>query len=105
MAASTLSEQFASQFLGVAMQRSRTGDTTPVRVATTGVFEFDCLLAMFELGSLIAAFWTDHQILENQRVIEVAAVIIALGRVAKREPEPRESVLVDIRSTVMTGGV
>ena len=29
------------------------GDTTPVRVATTGVFEFDCPAATFELGDLM----------------------------------------------------
>jgi hypothetical protein len=33
---------FAGNFLGVAMQQSRSGDTTPIRVATTGIFEFEC---------------------------------------------------------------
>ena len=32
-------EEFVAKFLGVAMTRSRVGDTAPVRVATTGVFE------------------------------------------------------------------
>ena len=41
---------FAENFLGVAMQRSRANDTDPIRVATTGVFEFDCTSATFELG-------------------------------------------------------
>ena len=44
---------FVSKFAGVAMQRSRSGDTTPIRVATTGVFEFDCTAATFEVGNLI----------------------------------------------------
>ena len=43
------------KFLGVAMQRSRAGDTAPIRVATTGVFEFDCPSGTFELGDLVGA--------------------------------------------------
>ena len=38
-------ELFHDKFAGVAMQASRSGDTQPIRVATTGVFEFDCLSA------------------------------------------------------------
>ena len=48
-------ELFADKFLGVAMQRSRAGETAPIRVATTGVFEFDCPSGTFELGNLIGA--------------------------------------------------
>ena len=32
---------FASKFLGVAEQRSRDGDDQPIRIATSGVFEFE----------------------------------------------------------------
>jgi hypothetical protein len=99
-------ELFAHAFLGVAMQRSRAGDTDPVRVATTGVFEFDCLPAAFELGDLVgadaAAAGTP---LLDQQVVKVAASKQAIGRVAKRVATPQTSVLVDIRSTVMTGGI
>ena len=49
-------ELFADNFLGVAMQRSRAGDTVPIRVATTGVFEFDCPSGTFELGDLLGQF-------------------------------------------------
>ena len=42
-------------FAGVAMQASRSGDTQPIRVATTGVFEFDCLSTTFEVGDLMAS--------------------------------------------------
>ena len=45
----------ADAFLGVAMQRSRSGDAAPIRVATTGVFEFDCASGTFELGDLVGA--------------------------------------------------
>ncbi len=96
---------FARLFLGVAMQRSRSGDTAPIRVATTGIFEFDCPGSKFELGDLMGA-WYDRG-LKNQGVDQVSKDVphFAIGRVAKREPAGVHSVLVDIRSTVMTGGV
>ena len=99
-------ELFADNFLGVAMQRSRNGDTDPIRVATTGVFEFDCPSGTFELGDLIvvdeAAGGTA---LEDQQVDGVSVSQYAVGRVAKRVATAATSVLVDVRSTVMTGGV
>ncbi|MBN1590943.1 MAG: hypothetical protein JW888_15625 [Pirellulales bacterium] len=97
---------FATHFLGVAMQRSREGDTSPVRVATTGVFEFECPSATFELGELMGADENaaGNAIL-NQQVDAVGANAYAVGRVARRVGDAATTVLVDIRSTVMTGGV
>lgn len=99
-------ELLADNFLGVAMQRSRNGDTDPIRVATTGVFEFDCPSGTFELGDLVGV---DENAggdgLLDQQVASVSASKYAVGRVAKRVPTAATSVLVDIRSTVMTGGV
>ncbi len=99
-------QALAAAFLGVAMQRSRNGDSTPVRVATTGVFEFDCASSTFELGDLLGA---DKNAANNgllsQQVAKVAQSQDAIGRVAKREPAATTSVLVDIRSTIMTGGI
>ena len=43
-----------SQFLGVAMQRSQKGEQTPIRVSTTGTFEFDCEPTICLLGDRIA---------------------------------------------------
>ncbi len=99
-------EQFADCFLGVAMQRSRSGDTSAIRVATTGVFEFDCPSSTFELGDLVGADGdgTDDGLLDQQ-VTSVGATTRAVGRVAKRVATAATSVLVDVRSTVMTGGV
>ena len=77
-------QAFVQEFLGVAMQRSRLGDTAPLRVATTGVFEMDCAGDTFELGG---------------------AAHYAVGRAARRAASATASVLVDIRSSVMTGGV
>ncbi len=96
---------FADRFLGVAMQRSRAGESTPVRVATTGVFELDCQATTFELGDLVAVAEGTTNVLENQQVAKVANPALSIGRVARREPSAATRVLVDIRSTVMTGGI
>ena len=99
-------EALADKFLGVAMQRSRNGDTAPVRVATTGVFEFDCPSGTFELGDLVGADEnTAGDALLDQQVAAVALSKYAIARVAKREASAGTSVLVDVRSSVMTGGV
>jgi hypothetical protein len=99
-------ELFTSKFLGVAMQRSRAGETAPIRVATTGVFEFDCPSGTLELGILMGV---DENAagtaLVNQQAVTVAQANRAIGRVAKRESTAAISALIDIRSTVMTGGV
>ena len=44
---------FHDIFAGVAMQASRSGDTQPIRVATTGVFEFDCVSTTLEVGDMM----------------------------------------------------
>ncbi len=99
-------EALADKFLGVAMQRSRSGDTAPVRVATTGVFEFDSPSGTFELGDLVGADEnTAGDALLDQQVAAVALSNYAIARVAKREASAGTSVLVDVRSSVMTGGV
>ena len=99
-------EAFAAIFLGVAMQRSRSGETAPIRVATTGVFEFDCPSGTFELGDMVEADENAAgNALLNQQVAKVTLSKDAIGRVAKRQAAAGTSVLVDIRSTVMTGGV
>ncbi len=99
-------ELFADKFLGVAMQRSPVGDADPIRVATTGVFELDCPSGTFELGDMVGA---DENAAGNalldQQVAKVTASKYAVGRVAKRINPAATTALVDIRSTVMTGGV
>ncbi|MGA2031675.1 MAG: capsid cement protein [Thermoguttaceae bacterium] len=99
-------ETFTAKFLGVAMQRSRQGDGTPVRVATTGVFELDCAAGTFELGDMVAvAVNAASGTLLDQQVVKTPGSRYAIGRVAKRQPTAGTAVLVDIRSTIMTGGV
>lgn len=94
-----------NNFLGVAMQRSRVGDTTPIRVATTGVFELACAAATFTPGALVGV---DQAVgattLVAQQVVAVAAENLAIGRCAKLVNPADTSVLVAIVSTVMYGG-
>lgn len=100
-------EKFAEKFLGVAMQRSRAGDAAPIHVATTGVFEFDFWCDVAELGDFVAPNFKSAQVggLVNQAVCKVDAARQAIARVAKRISSASNSVLIDIRSTVMTGGI
>ena len=92
-------------FAGVAMQASRAGDTQPIRVATTGVFEFDCPSGTAEVGDLFCA---DENVagnaLLNQTVAKVATATAAVGRCAKRVNPAGTRVLVDIVSSVVKGG-
>jgi len=89
---------FKRHFLGVAMQRSHLGDTAALRVATSGVFAFDCPSDTFELGDWVACA-------ARNRVIKTADREAAIGRVARREPHETHCVLVAICSTVMAGGI
>lgn len=99
----TTQEEFHDKFLGVAMQRSRSGDTDPIRVATTGIFEMDIASASLELGALVGPAKQSGNALENQKVASVATANLASGRVAKRIVSDTK-VLVEIRSTLVTGG-
>ncbi len=111
----SLQEVFADNFLGVALQRSKRDDASPIRAATTGVFEFelDCVPSTFELGDLIGVgsilLKGDDGLpvteLRNQQVSKAEESKRAIARIARREPIATGSVLVDIRSTVMTGGI
>jgi hypothetical protein len=58
------------------------------------------------LGDLIGADKnTANTGLLSQQVTKVTQAQGAIGRVAKREPAAGTNVLVDIRSTIMTGGI
>ena len=98
-------ELFHDKFAGVAMQASRNGDTQPIRVATAGVFEFDCLSTAYEVGKLIGA---DENAagtaLEKQVVAPVATSNLAIGRCAKRVNPAATRVLIDVVSTMQRGG-
>lgn len=102
----TLNQQaFQDGFAGVAMQCSADGETAPIRVATTGVFEFDCDASTFEVGTLLGvAENAAGTALEAQKISSVGAAGLAIGRCAKRVNPSSTRVLVDVVSTVMKGG-
>jgi len=100
----TTQEAFHDVFLGVCMQKSRSGDTNDVRVATSGYFEFDCAAATFELGDLVGPAKTGGNNLENGKVVAVATENLAIGRVAKRYGSNTTKVRVKVMSTVLDGG-
>lgn len=100
-------ETFHDKFVGVAMQRSRAGDTAAIRIATSGVFEFDCASATFEVGARLGL---DDNVagtaLINQQVIATAAANPerSIGTCVKRVATAATKVLVDVVSTVTRGG-
>ncbi len=102
----TTQGEFHNTFLGVATQRSRSGDADSVRVATSGVFEFDCAPATFELGVLVAPAKQTGNVLENQKVASLTAgnESKAIGRVTKRYSTNTTRVLVEVFSTTLRGG-
>ena len=96
---------FHDLFVGVAMQASRSGDTQPIRVATSGVFEFDILSTTLEVGDMLAPDENGAGVaLLNQTVAKVTNANAAVGRCAKRLNPAGTRVLVDIVSGVVKGG-
>jgi hypothetical protein len=96
---------FHDLFAGVAMQASPAGVAQPIRVATTGVFELDCLSTTLEVGDLMGADENGAgTALLNQTVAKVTNANAAVGRCAKRLNPAGTRVLVDIVSSVVKGG-
>jgi hypothetical protein len=98
-------EAIHDNFLGVAMQASPDGASDPIRVATSGVFEFLCPSASYELGDLVGVDenGSGDQLL-NQTVAKVATPNLAVGRCVKKSGASSTRVMVDIESTVIKGG-
>lgn len=98
-------EAMHDKFLGVAMQASEAGSTVSIRVATSGVFELQCVSETFEIGDLVGGRedGTGTQLLQ-QAVEGVAAENLAIGRCAKRVPAAANQVLIDLVSTITRGG-
>lgn len=92
-------------FAGIAMQASASGDTSDIRVATTGVFEFDCAAATFEVGDFVGASENGAgNALENQIVKAASGANLSIGRCAKRVASSGTKVYVDVVSTALKGG-
>ena len=95
---------FSTAFLGVAMQKSVSGDSAPIRVATTGVFEYDAPSATYGLGDKIGIYESAPEAaLPAQKVDKVTLVAGAIGRVCRIESTSAAAVLVAIKSVVMNG--
>jgi len=96
---------FHDLFAGVALEASANGETTPVRVATAGVFEFACLSTAFEVGFFVGVDENDAgNALLNDRTGKVANANAAIGRCASRVNPAGTSLLVAIDSSLLTGG-
>jgi hypothetical protein len=91
--------------VGVAVQASPVGSSDPIRVATNGVFEFDCLASVVEVGDLLGVDEDGSGLeLMDQTVVKVATANLAIGRCAKRVNPAGTRVLVEVVSTVLRGG-
>lgn len=92
-----------TKFLGVAMQKSPNGSTAPIRVATSGVFEFDCVSTTYEIGDLVGAYASAGSVaLSNQKTVKVDAATGAIGKVFRRADVATSTVYVSIRSTILS---
>jgi hypothetical protein len=103
----TTQAAFHTSFLGVAMQRSRSTDTDPIRVATSGVFEMACASATFNIGDLVGPAKDTGNALQDQAVVAVGAggnEGKAVGRIANYVNPANTQVLVSIVSTKQFGG-
>lgn len=98
---------FSAKFLGVAMQRSPEGDTTPIRIATTGVFEFDGISpSTYALGTMVSAPNNSATSKLHRNYLGMTTSGLgAIGRIVREEPVSTSNLLVMIVSTVIQGGI
>ena len=97
-------EAFHDSFIGVAMQCSPSGSAEAIRVATSGVFEFECVSATYNVGDLLGGNDTGAGTLDSQLVDGVATANLAIGRCVSKVSPAGTKVLVDVVSTVVKGG-
>ena len=96
----TTQTDFVKTFAGVAMEDSQVGETAEILVRTEGVFEFECAAATFAVGALVGPAKQTGNYLESQKVVAVATIDLAIGRVAKSYTANTTKVLVKLFSTV-----
>ena len=89
---------FAAKFLGVAENGSDSGETQKILCRSSGVFEFDCAAATFEIGDFVGV--DDNgggTALVNQQVIAVGENGYgAIGRVVRQYTSNTTRVLVEL---------
>jgi len=96
---------FKGKFAGVAAQRSRSGDTDPIRFDSAGVHEFPCDSTNWEIGDEVGVAESSAFALEDQKVIRLGVfgaglTTRSIGKCAQRGTGLTK-VFVKIRSTVM----
>ncbi len=90
---------FAKLFIGVAMDTSETGDTRKIAIATSGIYEFVCAAAQFEIGDLVGVDDnTGSTALLPAQVIATSenGAIGAIGRVVRQYTANTTRVLVEL---------
>lgn len=88
----TTQTALVAAFLGVCAQTKAANVAKPygnsldnrARVDTTGVYEFDCASASFDVGDLVGAAKQSGNALESQKVVAVASEALAIGRVMEK---------------------
>jgi hypothetical protein len=94
-------------FLGIARDSSQAGQTRPIRVATSGVFDMDAVSATYEIGALVGPNGTGSGEAVGVSDTQVVAVSTqanqAIGRVAKRAVTATR-IRVEIFSSVLRAG-
>lgn len=78
----TTQADFAALFLGVAMEASAAGSTTPITVdvGSISVWEMDCASATFVAGGPVGPAKASGNALENQKLVTAVAAS-SIGRV------------------------
>jgi hypothetical protein len=94
-------DAFQQYFLGVAMGRSRSGDTAKIPFNTAGEHEFACASATFTVGNMVMTYELTTNVLGDQNVVVATEESSAIGVVAKTYASATTKVLVRIRSTIM----
>jgi hypothetical protein len=74
---------FCSKFAGVAMQKSASGSTTPIRVATTGIFEFDSPSATYQVGDIVAPDEAGSGTALLNKTVVAGSGVNGIGKVVK----------------------
>lgn len=98
---------FVGAFLGMALESSPNGEAEPIGVAGTGVFEVFSRYSSrdFEVGELLGPAVGLDLRLESQMVCRVTQNAMAVGRVRRRACGKLPTIALDLRSTILTGGV
>jgi len=106
----TTQTAFAAAFLGVSGQHKvatvarvhGNSEDNVLRVASDGVFEFDCASASFAVGDLVGPAKQSGNLLESQKVAAVSSEAYAIGRVYEKTSSATR-VKVKLLSTKMPG--